>query len=86
MKKRKILLLVSPLITFMTVAMLFNIPLTIANFIDYFIVDTNQNSFIDETTQNFICYPLQKANQNDPDICAIGWAKDVEESTEGGNA
>lgn len=81
MKKRKIFKILSPLLTFFALFCAFYIPSTVASFIDYLTVDTNQESFIDDTTKNFICYPLVKENQNDPNAVAIGWAKTPEECT-----
>ena len=78
MKNKKLFLLISPLISFMAVSSFLGISYTVANFIDYYNTDTTKPSFIDSTTENFICYPLQSTNNQN--ICSIGWAKNIEDS------
>lgn len=79
MKHKKLFKLFSPLITLLVILCTFHIPYTIAGFVDKYTVDSDDQSFIDSTTENFVCYPLEKENQNDPNICAISWAKTPEE-------
>ncbi|MCR5309439.1 MAG: leucine-rich repeat domain-containing protein [Bacilli bacterium] len=81
MKKKKLFRILSPLIACLGVYSLFNISTTIASYINQFVVDDSQEAFIDSTTNNFICYPLVKEKESDPDIVSIGWAKEPEACT-----
>ena len=77
MKRNKSRFLIYWLFTFIVISCAFSISVSMAVFVDTFIVNTNVQPFTDTTTNNFVCYPLT----NDDDIVAIGWAKDPTEGT-----
>lgn len=81
MKKRYLVFVLSFLVAVLSVSCVLNVALSLAAFVDYFVLDDSQSSFIDETTKDFICYPLVKADPSDPNIVAIGWAKKPNECT-----
>lgn len=81
MKKRKLIALITPIVCFMILSCAFAIPYTVASFVEYLNVDPNEESFVDETTHNFICYPLVKNSESDPNAVAIGWAGEPEDCT-----
>lgn len=79
--KRKRRTLISLLVMMITISCAFTLSTTLAVFVDYMTVDANQTAFVDSVTENFICYPLVKANPSDDNAVAIGWHKKPNECT-----